>query len=188
MTITDRLIAPNATRSEATLCYSAAVTGGATAGLLAGYAGGSALVIAVVALVGFDLFGGAVVNATASAKRWFHRPGRDARHHLAFVAIHAQPFLLALVVPGFGWWTAAAIYGLVLAAAVVVTAVPHDLRTPVAFAATVFGTAITTAVLAVPTFLLWFGPVLLIKLLLAHLLPEPGTADDHLSVTPRPAG
>ncbi|WP_063056298.1 hypothetical protein [Nocardia salmonicida] len=188
MTITDRLIAPNTTRSEAALCYSAAVAGAATAGLLAGHAGGSALVIAVVTLVGFDLFGGAVVNATDSAKRWFHRPGRQARHHLAFVAIHGQPFLLALVVPGFGWWTAAAIYGLVVAAAVTVTSTPHHLRTPVAFAATVFGTAITTAVLAVPPFLLWFGPVLLIKLLLAHLLPQPGIVDDNPAATLRLAG
>ncbi|MFD3704906.1 hypothetical protein ACFWUP_17350 [Nocardia sp. NPDC058658] len=171
MTITDRLIAPNATRSEAALCYSAAAVGAVTAGLLA--KNSSVLVIVVVTLVGFDLFGGAVVNATASAKRWFHRPGRDARHHLAFVAIHVQPFLLALVVPGFGWWTAAAIYGFVLAAAVVVTSAPDVLRTPIAFAATVFGVAITTSMLAVPSFLLWFGPVLLIKLLLAHLLPEP---------------
>ncbi|MFE1594780.1 hypothetical protein [Nocardia sp. NPDC058705] len=142
MTITDRLIAPNATRSEAALCYSAAAVGAVTAGLLA--KNSSVLVIVVVTLVGFDLFGGAVVNATASAKRWFHRPGRDARHHLAFVAIHVQPFLLALVVPGFGWWTAAAIYGFVLAAAVVVTSAPDALRTPIAFAATVFGVAITT--------------------------------------------
>ncbi|MFJ2668437.1 hypothetical protein ACIO14_29250 [Nocardia fluminea] len=176
MTITDRLIAPNATRGEAALCYSAALAGAVTAGLQARHAGGSALVIVVVALVGFDLFGGAVVNATASAKRWFHRPGRDARHHLAFVAIHLQPFLLALMVPGFGWWTAAAIYGFVVAAALVVTATPHYLRTPVAFAATVFGVVLTTAVLAVPAFLLWFGPVLLIKLLLAHLLPDSAAA------------
>ncbi|MFC8385636.1 hypothetical protein [Nocardia sp. NPDC057272] len=186
MTITDRLIAPNATRSEAALCYSAAVAGAAVAGLLARHAGGSAVVIIVVALVGFDLFGGAVVNATDSAKRWFHRPGRDARHHLAFVAIHAQPFLLALVVPGFGWWTAAAIYGFVVVAAIAVTATPRHLRTPVAFAATVFGATLTTAVLAVPTFLVWFGPVLLIKLLLAHLLPEPGAVDERLPITPRP--
>ncbi|MEV0855906.1 hypothetical protein [Nocardia fluminea] len=185
MTINDRLIAPNATRSEAALCYSAAMVGAVTAVLPARHAGGSALVIIVVALVGFDLFGGAVVNATTSAKRWFHRPGRDARHHLAFVAIHLQPFLLALVVPGFGWWTAAAIYGFVVAAALVVTATPRHLRTPVAFAATVFGVVLTTAVLAVPVFLLWFGPVLLVKLLLAHLLPDSAAAD-RLPSAPAP--
>ncbi|KAF0845150.1 hypothetical protein [Nocardia caishijiensis] len=181
MTVTDRLIAPGATRSEAALCYSSAVIGGLLAALLAGRAGGSALVVVVVALIGFDLFGGAVVNATASAKDWFHRPGRTARHHLTFVAVHGQPFVLALVVPGFGWWAAAAGYGIVLGAAVVVIAVPDSLRGPTAFATTVFGVAITTTMLAVPTFLLWFGPVLLIKLLLAHL--QPGTA----RISPQPS-
>ncbi|MCA2211119.1 hypothetical protein [Nocardia rosealba] len=181
MTITDRLIAPGATRSEAALCYSSAVFGGVTAALLARNAGGSALIVAVVALIGFDLFGGAVVNATASAKNWFHRPGRTTRHHLTFVAVHGQPFLLALVVPGFGWWVAAAIYSLVLAAAVVVLSVPDQLRVPIAFAATVFGVAITTTMLTVPTFLLWFGPVLLIKLLLAHLQPDTAASVQAIS-------
>ncbi|MFC4373187.1 hypothetical protein ACFO5K_03650 [Nocardia halotolerans] len=176
MTLTDRLIAPGATRSEAALCYSSAALGAATAGVLA--RDESALVIVVVALVGFDLFGGAVVNATAAAKRWFHRPGRGTRHHLAFVAVHVQPFLLALVVPGFGWVAAAAVYTIMLAAAVAVTSAPPHLRTPVAFAAAVFGVVITTAVLTVPAFLLWFGPVLLIKLLLAHLLPAAGAVDN----------
>jgi hypothetical protein len=60
-----------------------------------------------------------------------------------------------VVVPGFGWTAAAAVYGLV-AGAVVVLAAPPELRRPVAFAATT---------------LAWFAPVLLIKLLLGHLLP-----------------
>jgi hypothetical protein len=67
----------------------------------------------------------------------------------------------------------------------VVTATPHHLRTPVAFAATVSGVVLATAVLAVPTFLVWFGPVLLIKLLLAHLLPDQ-VATDRLPSTPGP--
>jgi hypothetical protein len=61
-----------------------------------------------------------------------------------------------VVVPGFGWTAAAAVYGLVVAGAVVVLAAPPELRRPVAFAATT---------------LAWFAPVLLIKLLLGHLLP-----------------
>jgi hypothetical protein len=63
---------------------------------------------------------------------------------------------LPVVVPGFGWTAAAAVYGLVVAGAVVVLAAPPELRRPVAFAATT---------------LAWFAPVLLIKLLLGHLLP-----------------
>lgn len=181
MTMTDRLIAPDATREEIALGYTAAVLGATTAGLLAWRAGQSAVVIVVVALVGFDLFGGAVVNATASAKRWYHRPGRSSRHHLGFVAAHIQPFILALLVPGFGWWTAAATYGIVFLAAAAVSSSPGRILTPVAFTCAVFGIAVTTAVLTVPAFLLWFGPVLLVKLLLAHLLPEPGRQADDTS-------
>lgn len=178
MTITDRLIAPDATRAEIALGYTAAASGAVTAGLMAWQAGQSPVVMAVVALVGFDLFGGAVVNATASAKLWYHRPGRSSRHHLGFVAAHVQPFVLALAVPGYGWWTAAAIYVMVLSAAVGVVSSPRRVRTSVAFAGAVFGVAVTVALLPVPGFLLWFGPVLFIKLLLAHLLPEPGPDND----------
>jgi hypothetical protein len=82
---------------------------------------------------------------------------------------HVQPFVLALVVPGFGW--AAAIYGLVVAGALVVLAAPPRLRHPVAFATTTL--ALTTALtgITVPAALIWFAPVLLIKPLLGHLLP-----------------
>ncbi|WP_327151810.1 hypothetical protein [Nocardia sp. NBC_01329] len=173
MTITDRLIAPDATGEEIALGYTAAVLGALTAGLLAWDASLSPVVTVVVALVGFDLFGGAVVNATASAKQWYHRSGRSSRHHLGFVAAHIQPFVLALMVPGFGWWTASAIYAIVFLAAVAVVLSPRRIRTPVAFAGAVFGVAVTSVLLEVPGFLLWFGPVLLIKLLLAHLLPQP---------------
>ncbi|WP_433491302.1 hypothetical protein [Nocardia grenadensis] len=178
MTITERLIAPAATRAEIVLGYTAAALGAMTVGSVAWHAGGSVVVVGVIALVGFDMFGGAVVNATASAKRWYHRPGRSSRHHLGFVAAHVQPFILALIVPGFGWWTAAAIYAIVFLAAVAVAFSPRGIRTPVAFAGAVFGVVIIPSVFTVPAFLLWFAPVLLIKLLLAHLLPGPEPRDD----------
>ena len=60
-----------------------------------------------------------------AAKRGFHGPGRSSRRHLGFVVVHVQPFVLALVVPGFGWTVAAAIHGLVVAGAVVVLAGPR---------------------------------------------------------------
>lgn len=130
------LIAPGATRLEALVCYSSAAAGAALSTVLAARSGLSALPLAVIAVVAFDLYGGAAVNATSSAKRHFHRDGRTWRHHLGFVAIHVQPFLLALVVPGFGWWTATVIYALALVGAVVVLGVPRPVRLPVAFAVT----------------------------------------------------
>ncbi|MGW0481526.1 hypothetical protein [Nonomuraea sp. NPDC003214] len=162
------LVAPGATGAESLLAYTAALTGTLVAVWQAG--GLPALAVVVIAVLAFDLFGGATVNATAAAKRRFHGPGRTRRHHLAFVALHGQPFLLALTVPGVGWGAAALVYGLALAGAVAALAVPADLRRPVAYAATVLAIAVSCA--AMPVALAWFAPVLFVKLLLAHLLPE----------------
>ncbi|WP_280233881.1 hypothetical protein [Nocardia cyriacigeorgica] len=176
MTLTDRLIAPQATRAEVCLGFSAAIGGAATAFALSIAAGWSWITVAVVVVIAFDIFGGAVVNAMSSAKRWYHRPGRTSVHHLGFVAVHVQPFILAAVVPGFDWLAAAVIYAVALAGAVIVTVSPEALRRPIAFAATAFGLVAVTSLITMPHELMWFSPLLLIKLLLAHLLPE-NTAD-----------
>ncbi|MBB4934468.1 hypothetical protein F4561_005288 [Lipingzhangella halophila] len=168
-----RLIGPGASNGERVLCYGAAFAGVALSVAVAVAHGRlSALAILVIAAVALDLYGGAVVNATATAKRWWHRPGRTARHHLTFVVCHVQPFLLALVVPGFGWAAAGASYAVVVVSAAVVLTVPTRLRRPAAFATAVLALTAVTALTAVPAELSWFLPVLLIKLLLAHLLFE----------------
>ncbi|SUA74541.1 Uncharacterised protein [Nocardia otitidiscaviarum] len=167
--ISDYLIAPDATRAERVLGYGAATLGAAGAAALAVHAELSALAVAVIAVIAFDLFGGSVVNATASAKRHFHRPGRTARHHLGFVAIHVQPFLLALVVPDFAWYSAAFVYLLALGGALAVLAAPAESRRPLGFAWVTLALLIP---LDIPAVLLWLTPVLLIKLLLAHLQPD----------------
>jgi hypothetical protein len=99
------------------------------------------------------------------------RPWAQLAAPFGFVVVHVQPFVLALVVPGFGWTVAAAIYGLVVAGAVVVLAGPPGLRRPVALAATTLASAIALPAVTVPAAVAWFAPVLLIKLLLGHLLP-----------------
>jgi hypothetical protein len=94
-----------------------------------------------------------------------------SRHQLTFVALHLQPYLLAWTVPGFTWAAAAVIHGSALVGAVLVTVVPAPARRPVAFAVTAFALALVTGVLTAPPGLGWFAPLLLVKLLLAHLLP-----------------
>ncbi|QGV81180.1 hypothetical protein [Streptomyces ficellus] len=167
-----QLVVPRADRGERIVCYAGALAGTVFAVALALHAGYAALPLIVVAVVAFDLFGGTVVNATRSAKRRFHRPGRTARHHLTFVAVHVQPFVLALLVPGFGWAAAGVVYGVVLGGAAVVLAAPANLRRPVAFAASAMAITVTSTGADLPRELAWFAPVLVIKLLLAHLLPE----------------
>ncbi|MFJ5047458.1 hypothetical protein [Streptomyces sp. NPDC088719] len=167
-----RLLAPDAERGERVVCYASALAGTVLATVLALRAQHTWLPLTVIAVVAFDLFGGTVVNATRSAKRRFHRPGRSWRHHLAFVAAHVQPFALALLVPGFGWISAGLVYALTLAGAACVLVAPADLRRPVAFAVSALAITAATTSVAVPDELAWFAPVLVIKLLLAHLLPE----------------
>ncbi|MEV0245903.1 hypothetical protein AB0H76_04855 [Nocardia sp. NPDC050712] len=176
MTLTDRLIAPGASRGEVALGFGASILGAAMVFGLGLHADLELWRVAILALVAFDMFGGAVVNATGSAKRWYHRPGRSSAHHLGFVAVHVQPFVLAWILPGFSWLAASTIYATALLGALLVTATPAPLRRPAAFAGTAFGIAITTGLLTVPVAAAWFAPILLIKLLLAHLLPEEAAA------------
>ncbi|NQE87465.1 hypothetical protein HPY32_10720 [Nocardia terpenica] len=170
------LIAPDATPAERLLGYGAAASGAAFAVVAGAVAGWQPLTLVVLGLVAFDIFGGATVNAMDSAKRWWHRPGQTPRHHLAFVAVHVHPFLIAWATPAFGWWTALAVYLTTLAAAAVVLATPRPLRRPMGFALTALSLSIILAIAHIPAAAAWFVPVLLIKLLLAHLQPEQLTA------------
>ena len=71
------LVAPDATRSEWILSLSAAVLGSALAATHAARAHAiGSWRLALVALVAFDMFGGAVANCTDSCKRFWHPPER----------------------------------------------------------------------------------------------------------------
>ncbi|WP_040793434.1 hypothetical protein [Nocardia paucivorans] len=166
------LIAPAATSAERLLGYSVAVAGTAFAVITGVVADWHPLSLVVIGLVAFDLFGGATVNAMDSAKHWWHRPGRTAGHHLAFVAVHVQPFLVAWAVPDFGWGSAVIVYLVTLGAAVIVVATPLSLRRPVGFALTTLALSVILAVDSIHASVSWLAPVLLIKLLLAHIQPE----------------
>jgi hypothetical protein len=166
------LVAPAAGAAESALCYLAGGAGAALAAAAAHAAGLPWWSVAVLAFVAFDLVGGAVVNATPAAKRRFHGPGHSDAQRFAFVAAHVQPFLLALLVPGFGWAAAALAWGLAVGGAVAVLLTRPRLRRPLAFAVTAVGGVAALVAVPLPAFLAWVTPVLLVKLLLGHLLPE----------------
>jgi hypothetical protein len=172
--IGDRLVGPGATTGEQAVTGAAVCAGVAVAlgTALHAQAAWGWWQYAPAALVAADLFGGVAANATDAAKRWWHRPGRTARQHLGFVAAHVQPFALAWLLPGYDWTAAAVTYGLAFIAAVGIVAAPDRLRRPAAFAAGATAVAIVVQLPGVGPELAWFGPVLLVKLLLAHLLPE----------------
>lgn len=167
----DQLVAPGASSAELVVSYLTALVGAAFAVWLAVMSRFDPVAVVVLGLVAFDLFGGAVVNATAAAKRLFHGPGRSAGKRMLFVAGHIHVFLVALVVPGYSWLAAGLTYAMAVAGGLVVVAAPDDVRRPIAFSVTVLTIAICLTSVTMPVALLWLTPVLAIKLLLGHLLP-----------------
>lgn len=171
--LNDLLIAPGATRMERWLSYLTAVVGAGVAAAIGVAAGYPSPVVVVLAVLGFDLFGGAVVNATASVSRRFHTGVTAARRQVFFVAAHVHLPVLALILPAYPWSTAITLYAGTLAAAVLVaTAAPMSKR-PLAFAAASGLLVAAVTLLPAPPALAWLAPLLILKLLLGHLLPGP---------------
>ncbi|MEU2183099.1 hypothetical protein [Streptomyces thermolilacinus] len=130
--------------------------------------------LVVVALVGLDLMGGVLTNATNAAKRWYHRPGPAARRaRLLFVSAHLVHLAAMglIVLSGDLAWTLANA-ALLLGGAVAVEFAPVHLRRPVAMALLMAAVLVNLFWLPVPTALAWFAPLFFLKLLVCHLVPE----------------
>ncbi|GAB4522429.1 MAG: hypothetical protein OHK0046_34940 [Anaerolineae bacterium] len=171
----DRFIGPGASPAEIALMVGTALGGGV---LMVGYAlvndlGWSFLQIVIAALLAFDLAGGVVTNATAAAKRWYHREGQGFRQHFGFVAVHALHVLLMVLffAPG-DWGFFVVVYGYLLAAALIILTVPRHVQRPVAFTALMAGFLINAYIVNAPAGWEWFVPVFYLKLLVSHLLHE----------------
>lgn len=162
------------TRAERVLAV-AAMLGTALVALAAATIGAPDLAVwqlAVLMLLAVDLGGGVFVNASAAAKRWYHRPGVPGWHHWAFVAAHLHPFLVAWLFPEAGWRWAACLYAATVMAAAVVLGAPLYLRRPVALTLAALILAALPLAAPVPLHLAWIAPVFVIKLLIAHSLHE----------------
>jgi hypothetical protein len=86
----DRFIGPGATPAENALAFGSALAGVAWIvcyGLL-GPVEWSAGQITVLTLIGGDLLGGAVADASRPTTRWYHRSGQGLRQQLGFTARH----------------------------------------------------------------------------------------------------
>ena len=129
----------------------------------------SALQLTVVSLFALDLAGGMSVNASPSARRWWHRPSQSVKAHLGFVAFHVHPFVLAPLFADFSLGAAALTYGYLLAASVSILATPRDLQRPAAFALFAVALLLSLYILQVPAGLEWFASFYYLKLLVAHL-------------------
>lgn len=154
------------------LGYGAGLVGAAFAGMLS--VGGSFILVqvAVLIVIGFDLFGGVVVNATNAGSSRFHHSNNTRWQPLVFVLAHVHPFVLAFVFPGFSWCLAVLSYFGIVLATVLILASPSAFRAAVAFGVTALLISATLTFTDVEDAIIWVMPVLAIKLLLAHLLPH----------------
>jgi len=184
--VADLVLSPGATAADAAVALlpataAAAAVVVAAAAAPAGGGGGvgvgwSTRQAALAAVLAFDLFGGAVVNASTPGKRAYHGRGTTAARRLAFVAAHgAHVAAVAAAWPGVAPADAAAAYAVLLAAAVAVASAPRRVQRPVAVAVVA---AVAAAAAegcrpwrAVPG-MAWFLPVLFVKLILGHLVSE----------------
>lgn len=161
---------PGTTRPEIVvlLAGALAITAAVVAVAAVRAPGWSVLQWAIAVAVAFDFGGGVAGNATAAAKRWYHRPGR-VRGRLLFYALHLHPFLLAWAF-AFPWEQAAALYAGMLLAAALVELAPRAVAQPVALAAVAVG-LVAAGAGTWPAGLEWFAPVYLLKLVGAHAVP-----------------
>ena len=171
----DQLIGPGATPAELTLQLVPSIGAAIAAPLYASTLSinWSPWQLGLITLLGFDLVGGVLTNATAAAKRWYHRPGQGWRQHMGFVCVHLLHVgLVALLLRGGDWLFWAGVSSYLLLAAGLILASPLYLQRPVALG--LYGLALLSdRYLFLPTpGLEWFLPLSFLKLLVSHLLHE----------------
>lgn len=170
----DTFIGPGATRSELLLIWLSALGGGVFALAYAWRAGvqWSAWLWLIALLMALDLFGGVIANATSTTKRWYYRPGQGFRQHITFVAYHIYPFLVAWLYRDGDWLYGVFAYGYLLIAAVLILRTRLYLKRPLALLLYLLGLALPLLLMKPTPGLIWFLPVLYLKLLVCHLVPE----------------
>lgn len=170
----DRLAGPGATRAELLLQFGVAFAAAAAAGIwYARTADSRPWMIAIAIVLGFDLAGGVVTNATVSAKRWFHREGQGFAQHLGFIAVHVLHLaVIAFVALPASWHYFGVASGMLIGGALVILLSPPALTRPMALAVFAVVLVVHRGVLPVPTGLEWFTPIFFLKLFVSHLVPE----------------
>lgn len=89
------LVGPEATRTNTMIALGSGVVGLVGAAMWAKRSGAGAGSTTTMAVLAFDLIGGAYVNNTRASVRWYERAGQDDADHLEFAAMHAHPVAVA---------------------------------------------------------------------------------------------
>lgn len=169
----DRLVGPGTSKTENTLIlgFSFAFTGGVLAYAMYNNLGWNLLQIAVIVLFGIDIAGGVIANSTIPGSQWWHRSGQSDRAHIRFITLHIHPFVVAAVFPELTWVEAVIGYAFLLLAMGIVLRVPRRIKRPVAMGVFAVGLGVSLYVVAPPSGLEWFLPLLYLKLIPGHLVP-----------------
>ncbi len=171
----DKFVGPGATKAELALQFGIAALAGIAAPVYATLVtkSWSWVQYAACSLLALDIAGGVVTNATSSAKRWYHRAGRNFLHHFGFVSLHLFHLLIvsALYLEFNIVWIMVA-GGYMLCSTLLILAVPLYLQRPVAVTAYSGAVLICSYVLTQPEGVEWFLPLFYLKLLVSHLLKE----------------
>jgi hypothetical protein len=133
----------------------------------------------LVLAVAIDVAGGVPANMLATAKRQYHgAPTAPAtarerllRNPVAFSALHLHPFALTVALPDSHLMWASAWYLVCLAGTAAVVATPLYLHRPLA-AAIATSTFVAVPLIDAPDGLSWLGPLLVLKLVVAHAVRE----------------
>lgn len=171
----DRFIGPGATAAEMVLQFVPAVAAAIAAPTYAMTLPieWTPLQLGLIAVLGFDFVGGVLTNATAAAKRWYHRPGQGWRQHLGFVLLHLVHIgLVALLFRGSDWSFFAGVSGYLLGASMLILSCPLYLQRPIALGLYVVALLGDRYCVTTTPGLEWFLPLLFLKLLVSHLLYE----------------
>ena len=134
----------------------------------------SSIQVVVVVFFAVDLFGGVVTNATAAAKRWYHREGYDSlQGHLPFIVVHGIHLVVfSAAFRGMDWAFVVVLFGYLLLATFILSRVPLYLQRPVGMALYCGGYLLGTYLFVPTVGTEWFVPIFYLKLIVSHLLKE----------------
>lgn len=134
----------------------------------------SGVQVAVTIFFAVDLFGGVVTNATAAAKRWYHREGYDnLPGHLPFIVVHGIHLVVfSAAFRGMDWAFVIVLFAYLLAATVILARVPLYLQRPIGMALFCGGYLLGMYLFVPIAGTEWFVPIFFLKLIVSHLLKE----------------
>ncbi|AFY37827.1 hypothetical protein Lepto7376_1484 [[Leptolyngbya] sp. PCC 7376] len=171
----DRLIGPGATSAELLVQFVPAVAMAIAAPLYAKSVSAdfTGWQLGLIAFFALDFMGGTLTNATAAAKRWFHRPGQGWQQHLGFVAFHlCHIAVVAIAFRGIDWGFLISMSSYLLLATGVILASLLYLQRSIALGLFILALLGDCYLIAPMPGLEWFVPLLFLKLLVSHLPKE----------------